>query len=274
MRSSLKGDLIPYGTYIFHSRFRRAVNFTDGNVLVTLVTGELGPGPLNVVVDHLDPEPLGTLAVNRDGIQVDGRSLCTPETPRYRSGWAAQGWSRESLALRLPWFRARILDQAGENSLAFLLAPGPHRGSGFQRAYAERMAAGAEALFAADPAAGARQLKGCGPGLTPGGDDFLAGHLFGLHGLRSLCGGSLRPRLRAVHRAALGGNPFSNTFLHLACLGRPAGPLRELLDALAGGTLEALNRAADRMLAVGASSGADLATGLHLTLSRGVALWP
>ena len=58
------GDEVREGTYRLHSCFRRAVNFTDGRRLVTLVTPDVGAGPVNIVVRDLtpfallhDPEP-------------------------------------------------------------------------------------------------------------------------------------------------------------------------------------------------------------------------
>jgi hypothetical protein len=280
MKSLSVGDLIPTGTYEFHSRFARAVNFTDGRLLVGLVARELGPGPLNVVVDGLETGDLGRLTVSAGRFEVDGRLLAGPATPRYDSRWRGLGaLPADTLAERLANLRTRILGAASPQSLAFLLEPGRATGAkGFQRAFETQMTLGAEALLGDDPAEGARQLRGRGPGLTPGGDDFLAGHLFGLHALRrrqparGLPGAApLAARIRAVHRAAVGSNPFSNTFLALARLGRPFGRLGSLLDALAHG--RDLDRAADALLAVGASSGADLATGLHLTLSKGVRPW-
>ena len=36
------GDKVREGTYRLHSRFRRAVNFTDGRRMVILVTPDIG----------------------------------------------------------------------------------------------------------------------------------------------------------------------------------------------------------------------------------------
>jgi hypothetical protein len=275
MKSIVQGDLIPAGTYAFHSRFQRVVNFTDGRFLLALATEAVGPGPLNLVVDALFPGPMAGLEAGPWGIRVDGRELAGPDCPRYHSAWAGQGLTRAALASRLPLFLERILQGAAPESAAFVLDPGRRSAQtpGFQKAYAEEIIQGAELLFGEDPALGALRLKGRGPGLTPGGDDFLAGHLFGLQALRRMGGRGLSRRSAAVHRAALGSNPFSNTALTLARLGRPFGRLMALLEALATGSPQELADRADHVLAMGASSGADLAAGLHLTLSKGVAQW-
>ena len=44
------GDQVKEGTYPFHSRFRRTVNFRCRNRLISVVNEEIGDGPLNIVV--------------------------------------------------------------------------------------------------------------------------------------------------------------------------------------------------------------------------------
>jgi hypothetical protein len=114
-------------------------------------------------------------------------------------------------------------------------------------------------------------LKGCGLGLTPSGDDFIAGLLIGLHVLQKLSGQNLQPTIDAIFRAARGDNIFSNTFLDLARRGLLFGRIKALLLALISGSRGSVRRAAEALFAVGASSGADLATGLFMTLDGNVA---
>ena len=127
---------------------------------------------------------------------------------------------------------------------------------------------------AAVPSAGARPaaapgwdrlvlgLLGLGPGLTPAGDDLLAGLLVGL---------SARPDLRAplaaaVHRhAATRTTWLSAELLRLAAAGLAAPAVVAVADALAGhGDDDALPRALPALLAVGHTSGPALARGLLL----------
>jgi hypothetical protein len=72
----------------------------------------------------------------------------------------------------------------------------------------------------------------------------------------------------AVFRAALGGNLYSNTFLDLARRGLFSGRVKDLLRALLSGSRRSVRQATEALFAVGASSGADLATGLFLTLRQ------
>jgi hypothetical protein len=106
-------------------------------------------------------------------------------------------------------------------------------------------------------------LLGLGPGLTPAGDDLLAGLLVGLSG---------RPDLRDPLAAAIRRHAPARTtwlsaeLLRLAAAGLAAPAVVAVADALAGhGDDEALPRALPGLLALGHTSGPALARGLLLS---------
>jgi hypothetical protein len=129
------------------------------------------------------------------------------------------------------------------------------------------------ALRADDPAVAAqrarRTLLGRGPGLTPAGDDVLAGLVAGVRLLGpATAPATTRPLVAAVVRsgtaiAAAGTTSttsLSATLLRHAVQGEIAVPAEHVLAALTGHG--ALTAALDRLLAIGSSSGRDLAVGL------------
>jgi len=119
-------------------------------------------------------------------------------------------------------------------------------------------------------------LKGCGLGLTPSGDDFIAGLVIGLHLLQQMQNRDYQAVADAVANAARGNNIFSNTFLDLARQGLLFGRMKDLILALANAGPNAtvrenrrsLETAAARLLAIGECSGADLGTGFFMTVSH------
>jgi hypothetical protein len=153
-------------------------------------------------------------------------------------------------------------------SLAFLLDGKRRKNfrSGFERAYAAQIQRGARLVFQGRLREGIGHLKGCGPGLTPGGDDFIAGVLIGLHVLQKLRGRDYRRRIDAVYRAARSSNVFSSTFLDLARRGWLFGRMKDLVSALVAGSGAAVDKAAKALFTVGETSGADLATGFFMTV--------
>ena len=106
----------------------------------------------------------------------------------------------------------------------------------------------------------AAALCGLGPGLTPAGDDWLAGWLVGLRLVSP--GSDLHGAGEAVLEAAEGRTTMlSLAFLRCAARGEVAEPWHALLAALAAGTATNVETAAARVLCFGATSGADMLTG-------------
>jgi hypothetical protein len=110
----------------------------------------------------------------------------------------------------------------------------------------------------------ARELAGLGLGLTPSGDDFLAGMLAALR-FCGLSGGARAPQAvldRAAAGAAARTSAFSGFLLRGAARGLVAEPVsRWLCFACAGKTRLAVP-ASRRVLEMGSTSGADTLAGL------------
>jgi hypothetical protein len=105
-------------------------------------------------------------------------------------------------------------------------------------------------------------LGGVGPGLTPAGDDALAGILVATRArLGAAAEDDLLEVASAVRTSALAG-----ACLHWAARGQSIAPVHDLLGALAAGDCSAAEAALQELCRLGASSGADLALGLRLGL--------
>jgi hypothetical protein len=113
----------------------------------------------------------------------------------------------------------------------------------------------------------ARRLVGAGPGLTPSGDDALAGLFAGTLALGRSVGvdASLLATTHEVgtaiaDRAVNATTAVSAALLHHAARGETAAPATRVIRALTGRT--PLAPALEDLLAVGATSGRDLSLGL------------
>ena len=168
----------------------------------------------------------------------------------------------------LSFFEELLRTTAPPNSLAFLLDEKRIENfrPGFERSFAERVERGVHRIFNGRLLDGVRSLKGCGWGLTPSGDDFIAGLLIGLNLLQKMRGEDYRPILDAAFQAAQAGNIFSNTFLDLARRGLLFARMKELISSLTHGSADAVRKATERLFAVGETSGADLGTGFFMTM--------
>lgn len=109
-------------------------------------------------------------------------------------------------------------------------------------------------------------LLGRGEGLTPQGDDLLAAALVTARATADprLAGWCARTRLALATRRT---TAVSRGLLHHALDGWATPELADVLAALGGADAGALDRAVDRLLAIGRTSGASLLDGVTLTLT-------
>jgi hypothetical protein len=140
----------------------------------------------------------------------------------------------------------------------------PDRGPALALGTAEPAALPADALAALrrnalDDFAGA--VGGRGPGLTPAGDDVLAGVLLVA---RALDGRSRHRLLQCADRAPT--NDIARAFLRSAAAGRCIEPAHTLLAGLAAADRVAVSAALAELGRFGSSSGAALAYGVRTAL--------
>ena len=113
-----------------------------------------------------------------------------------------------------------------------------------------------------DVAAAFSRLQGRGAGLTPSGDDMLAGVLL-VCAINPGWRGALDRLARSARTTAL-----SCAYLRWAAAGQSIQPAHTLLDAAAAGDREAMGRAARSLAAVGATSGRALVAGVVLAATE------
>ncbi len=63
------------GEYWVHSRFKRVVNFVHGERLVSVVTEEVGRGPVNIVLRGIDLQRLNDLRIDDRAIYLDEQAF-------------------------------------------------------------------------------------------------------------------------------------------------------------------------------------------------------
>lgn len=253
------GDQVEEGTYQFHSRFNRAVNFTQGDHLVSIVDEAIGDGPLNIVLRNFDAgQTQYPLAIFARKVVFEGREISFTSRHRYRSTLDCRPGPRFRDNLSI--FGRLLATTSHPKSLAFLLDDRRTENfrAGFERTFAAQVKQSVSKVFHGDRLDGVRTLSGCGIGLTPSGDDFIAGLLIALH-LRG-------ETVDDIFEAARSDNIFSNSFLNLARQGRLFGRMKNLILALMHGDDAAVREATRRLLAIGESSGADLGTGFYITI--------
>jgi hypothetical protein len=251
--------------------FPRAAYLTVGDELLTLVTSDGIRHPNAAVLNRPSSgRPLAGLTVGRTG-WVGGERVCVGHLdirvarwwdPRPRLRSCSSDGIRSASAIT----RQRVHELTGR-APEMLLAPLARVVTALETRH------GSAALTAAD------RLIGLGPGLTPAGDDVLAGLVSGTLVLAPSIppAGPVAPgdladlavRVqefgRAVAASAAGRTtPMSAALLRHAAHGRLAQPAADLVRAWTAASRDddEIVSATDRLLAVGSSSGRDLALGL------------
>jgi hypothetical protein len=266
------GDQVKEGTYPFHSRFHRVANFSCDEHLVSVVSEEVGNGPLNIVIRDFDGQSMisqpAPLMITANTVVFGSNRFEFTDDDCYRSTVALDNWEPRIFDHNLSVLAEELRTASSPKSLAFLLDERRTMNfrPGFERAFTEQIRRGVCQMMNGHLLTGVRTLRGCGLGLTPSGDDFIAGLLIGLNLLQQLRGQDYQKIADGVFRTAKGGNAFSNSFLDLARRGWLFGRMKNLVLALIRESDEMVRDSAARLMAIGGSSGADLGTGFLLTM--------
>jgi hypothetical protein len=176
--------LIQPGNYHLHSRFTHAINFVDGDALMAVVDSSVGSGPVNIVTDDLTDWGIGNLEIGTGYIRANGQEIQLQDVPRYDSSLRMPENTDSTLFKgNHAVLRGHLIGMASEESLAFLLDENPVNipSPGFENALRSRFIEAAGLLRNGKLQDAVPLVKGLGRGLTPQGDDFIAGLLFALH---------------------------------------------------------------------------------------------
>lgn len=265
------GDRVQVGSYAVHSRFSRVVNFVNDRTLVSLVAPEVGRGPVNIVVRGADFSRLDRLTVTPDLVNCNRHSLRIDHRLTFRSQFPVNLRRARCIAGQLDEFTRSLCAGAPAGSLAFLLTADRHAEvlSAFDRNCRARFRAGVSALFTGRAMAGIEQIKGLGPGLTPSGDDFIAGLLAALPVVEQLQRVRLDRLRQSVYDAAQSGNRLVNSFLQMAREGCYFARFRDVLVALVRGRAGCIRTKTQDLLAMGETSGCDMGVGFLMTVRQG-----
>jgi Protein of unknown function (DUF2877) len=237
--------------------FRRAYYLELPGGLVAVVPRSVHPGPVHLVVDEPLPEARGGAPV-----RVEGCTLLV-------------GGQAVDLSAAKPWL-GRLPDPTATVAAGPLLAHATTRFAGHSALLSGRYRRQVErflgALRAGDLAAGATELGGLGPGLTPAGDDALAAVLLHLRWADPAGEATLRSVASSVRTGVV-----AAAFLACAARGQALAPAHDLLGAAANSEEGRALAAARELSGVGESSGADFCLGLFwaATAGRGAGQpWP
>lgn len=248
--------LLPLASLRVHSVFRTAVNLqTSNGTLLALVGAAHPPAPLTAVLQERTLP--GRWPIGAEVLTTSSELICQDITVDLST----------ATPFHLPEISGRVT-KSQLRVLAALLASHPLQLPNFggltpgvdlharTAALVQAVRCGTER----EMRSAARRLVGLGIGLTPSGDDFLAGFAFALANF----GPKTAPVLTAIRAAATPDHThaISCQLICEATRGRACLPLHHLLAALCGNSPTDVQRAFHALQQIGHTSGTDQAHGL------------
>jgi len=273
-----------------HSVFNKAMNIALDGTLLALLSTELPRMPnsmrlLSSVTKELLPNlrPGMEVRVGDDRLHIPAYniSLRLPQIPAWepQPDITAYQWHRETVAQHVCLLAQFVANKPQQGGLTPLVKP-LLLGQSTQETPLSRMALPLLQLLAQESwrqnivgaEAATHGLAGLGPGLTPSGDDVLAGFAAIMALLSPQLSADATSRKYIAAAIAAVAKPrttvLSSVLLAHAARGEIAEQMGALLLALTypAEEFKAVLKAADRVLAFGASSGGDTLLGMLLGL--------
>ncbi len=246
------------GTARVLGRFHRSLDLLVNDTVLAFVLPEIRNGPFRVVLTCFPSQPLpDSMEVRRThgGIRLGPWLLRTTPPPFLWN--PAPSWETLSVHPQELRYLRTLAGQAARQAVARSPFAALLLGEAIPA-----VTSLLQALSHPDPSAvrrAAAQLAGWGPGLTPSGDDFLAGVMLGLWLERGADAAAACAQIYAA--AAPRTTRLSCAFLRAARDGLADERWHVLLRALTLDDVAGLEHAARAVLAFGASSGLDMLAG-------------
>jgi hypothetical protein len=262
------GDCLGEGTYRQHSQFRRVVNYIANDNFLSLVTPDVGNGPFHIVFPSLDSLKSQRITLAGSMLFVDGVRFRLLKDKKYDSTISYSPIDYDRYRENCSSLTQTVLQQAPPKSYAFLLEESRKEQftSAFEKTLVGRVSAGLKELVSGNYARGANLIRGTGYGLTPSGDDFIAGYLVGLTLLGHIIGLEIASVQKIIWRESKSDNIFSNMIIKNAMRGFYMEKIKKLLLSLLYGRSNDVKACAVDVLSLGDTSGADYTTGLLAAL--------
>jgi hypothetical protein len=275
IQTIIAGDDLPLGTFLLHSRFDRVVNFYNSKEEIASVTSDQNLLASNAIfVSRETLKQASSLELTATAIRINGTLYDRNQMKTYNSKIdykLLDGIVFEEKLQQVPLLYANLFPDL---SLFFIIdkTREHHFTQGFTKQFMQNIKKACARVSSGEVVQGLAMIKGTGFGLTPSGDDFIAGFLLGTYYLEFRSKIDLSGLRENVFTSSMSRNLLVNTFLSNAYSGNCFNPLKKVLLLLGEGVDEEIAKAIGTLVAVGSTSGADLFTGYLYTVLNNVGL--
>lgn len=265
MRILSFGDALPVKIYKRHSSFDKAVNFGDAGFCVCAVLPKVKQGPSTIVADNLDLfKNCSQIEITNEGVIINGVLYKKPENI-YKSEILTQTLNLKQFKINCKNLLNCAKSTNAPQSLLVIFNKSlePSFCNSFEKALLARYN---QIIKEAENYEALLNLKGLGPGLTPAGDDFIAGVLTAMNFLEKVLPKDFKEEKNFLYKNLVTKNVLSALGLKMAYEGRVFERFKDLICLLAADNTADFNNIVNDIISCGATSGADTLAGFIFVL--------
>jgi len=262
------GDKLESGNYNFHSNFQNVMNFINQNQsLISVVRNDEYFSPNSLMFESYNNFNFKNFIVQPDFILINNKKIELKEDNKYSSIFNFPKSDFNFIDSKTK-FLISIIKYLPHKSLLFLLEPLLEQNftSMFEQEFVKTIKQGYQQILNKNYLKGIENIKARGTGLTPAGDDFVAGFLVALN-LKNKClneeNYSLKEKIYLISQT---NNIFSKNFIKFAFEGFYFKRLNDFLNNFFNGNDDDLLNSTINLCKIGNSSGADLLSGFIVGL--------
>ena len=262
------GNLLPKGKFTQLSSFKNITNFINSNQeILSFANDENYLSPNTAIVSGINILSIKEINIDDKKIDFSEKSFFLNEIEQYNSFFEYKNLKNIDLKTKILKFEGDFLSKFNPKSLAFLLDKKFEANfeSSFDNAFIKYIKSAYNEIFFDDFYEGIKKIKGAGFGLTPSGDDFIAGMLYAYDVLKHFSETEIDVNFDKIREIATGKNPISNSLIYYASKGAYYKRFKDFQEAFLYNEKK-LDKAFNNLLEIGETSSSDMLTGYLTTM--------
>lgn len=271
LRIKTVGNLLPHGHFILHSAFENVLNYVNSkNQLLTVAINDkyLSPNIIIILGRNLSIIKTMEFIIDEESVVIkDKGRFYIKYINIYDSFFDFKLTKNIDLKTKISKFEDAYLPRFNPKSLRFLIDKKYEQDlvTSYEKAYVKYVKLVFYELKNGNFYEGISKMKGAGFGLTPSGDDFIAGMLYAFDVLKNVSKEKNNVDVEKIRKIAKGKNPISNSLIYYASKGAYYKRFKDFLEAILYNE-ENLEKAFNNLIEIGETSSSDMLTGFLTTI--------
>lgn len=265
------GNLLPKGKFELHSTFKNVVNLVnEKQQILSFADDEKYLNPNTIIINSVGLPIIKKAWLDENKIEILGKFYFFNEIEKFNSFLDFKSIKDIDLKTKITKFENDYLQRFNPKSLRFLIDEKHEQNfeTSFEKAFVKHMKSAFNEIQNGDFYAGISKMKGAGFGLTPSGDDFIAGMLYAYDVLKHLQGTEIYADIDKIREIATSKNPISNSLIYYASKGAYYKRFKDFSEAFLYNE-QNLDKAFNNLIEIGETSSSDMLTGFLIQLSSG-----